>query len=72
MKSINEVIGGLIVDGMSRSAIAESLGITTDTLANKTSGRTDWKWGEILAICELAGIELDELEPKPTFKKEDA
>ena len=71
MRTINELVGGLIVGGMSRSAIAESLGITTDTLANKTSGRTDWKWGEILAICELAGVSLGELDPTPT-RKEDA
>lgn len=71
MRTINELVGGLIVGGMSRSSIAESMGITTDTLANKTSGRTDWKWGEILAICELSGVSLGELDPTPT-RKEDA
>lgn len=70
MKTINEVLGALVLDGMTKAAVAERLGITGDTLTNKTKGITDWKWGEVLTICELAGVRLDELDPHPT-KKED-
>lgn len=71
MRTINELVGGLIVDGMSRKEIGDRLGIAGDTLTNKCKGVYDWKWSEVLAICELAGVSLGELDPTPT-RKEDA
>lgn len=71
MRTINELVGGLIVGGMSRKEIGERLGVSYDTLQNKCRGITDWKWSEVLTICELAGVSLGELDPTPT-RKEDA
>ena len=71
MRTINELVGGLIVDGMSRKEIGARIGIAGDTLTKKCKGIYDWKWSEVLAICELAGVRLDELDPHPT-RREDA
>lgn len=41
--------------------LAERLGMNQLTLHNKRTGKTEWKWSEILKLCELTGKSPDEL-----------
>ena len=70
MKTINEAIGGWLMENGTREQFAEQLGITSDTLRAKMNGSTDWKWGEVLAICELTGTALADLDHAQTRKEE--
>ena len=43
------------------SDLAHDLGISVNALSNKRRGITDWKWSEILKLCEILGISPDTL-----------
>lgn len=47
--------------GSSMTWLASQLGITTASLQNKRNGRTDWKWSEILKLCEVLDVTPDAL-----------
>lgn len=47
--------------GSSMTWLASQLGITTASLLNKRNGRTDWKWSEILKLCEVLDVTPDAL-----------
>ena len=47
--------------GSSITWLASQLGITTASLQNKRNGRTDWKWSEILKLCEVLDVTPDAL-----------
>lgn len=59
--AINEKIGSLVVDGMTRDEIAKELGISRPTLARKLRGKSGWKWAEVVKVSEMTGCTLDEL-----------
>lgn len=52
--------------GLKKSYIANALGITLKTLANKIANRCEFKASEIDAICKLLGI-TDPAEKEAIF-----
>lgn len=42
-------------DGRSYEWLAGQLGMSAVSLYNKRTGRTDWTWSEILALCKVIG-----------------
>lgn len=47
--------------GITRGQLAETLGMSTNTLRWKRQGKYEWTWGEILALSEIVGKSPDEL-----------
>lgn len=41
--------------------VARHLGISNVTLRSKLRGQSEWRWSEILKLCELTGKSPDEL-----------
>ena len=48
-------------NGITQVMLAESLGITTNTLREKMRGNADWRWHEILKLSEITGMTPDEM-----------
>ena len=46
----------MLESGLKRAYIAESLGISENSLRNKVANRTEFKPSEINKICKLLGI----------------
>ena len=59
--AINEKIGSLVVEGMTRDAIARELGISKPTLKRRLTGKSSWKWAEVVKVSEMTGCSLNEL-----------
>ena len=60
--AINQAIDSYLSDNsLSPTYLASKLGITTASLHNKQTGRTDWKWSEILKLCNLLETTPDKL-----------
>ena len=60
MKEIAEAIDRkvstyCIVHKMSQDSFAKLMEMSTNTLQNKRNGYTDWKWSEILKLCDIIG-----------------
>ena len=53
MSALNRVIDGA---GIKKQKIAETLGISKQTLTNKLNGRSPFQVAEIRPLCELLGI----------------
>lgn len=65
MKTINEVIGGWLLEGgNTKQALADHLGISTVTLNNKLNGETEWSWTQVRAICKLTSTKLSDIGPE--------
>lgn len=59
---IREKIGAwLLGDGHTREQLAEELGITRPTLADRLNGTTKWRWDEVIEIARITNCSLDEL-----------
>lgn len=59
---INEKIGAwLLVNGNTRTKLADGLGITRPTLASRLSGKSKWSWDEITKLSQITGASLNEL-----------
>jgi hypothetical protein len=58
---INEKVGALLLDGMTRDELSGELGMTRRTLLSRTKGTSKWKWDEVVRISTLAGCSLEEL-----------
>lgn len=65
---INEKVGVLLLGGMTRNQLAEELGMTRPTLANRINGTAKWEWEEVVKLSVLAGCTLDELVDKAAVK----
>ena len=62
MERINEKVGAwLLVSGNSKSLLAEKLGISRQTLADRLDGTAKWKWEEMLRLAEVLGCTLNDL-----------
>ena len=59
--SINASIDDLLKQtGKSKTELANDLGITTQALRNKRSGRSPWKWSEVMKLSKMAGKTVDD------------
>lgn len=56
-----EVVAFMFESKMTREQMATHLGISTVTLWKKLNGHNEWRWSEILKLCELTGKSPDEL-----------
>ena len=54
LQELNRVIDGT---GIKKQKIAETLGISKQTLTNKLNGRSPFQVAEIRPLCELLGID---------------
>ena len=59
---INEKLGAwLLEEGHTREILADELGITRPTLADRLSGTTKWRWDEVIEVARVTNCSLDEL-----------
>ena len=59
---INEKLGAwLLQDGHTRDQLAQELGMTRPTLANRLNGTSKWEWEEVVKISRLVNCSLDSL-----------
>lgn len=59
---INEKVGAwLLIDGNTRSSLAESLGISRQSLAARLDGSAKWGWEEVVRLAEITGTTVNEL-----------
>ena len=58
---INEKVGALLLDGMTRDQLSDELGMTRRTRSSRTKGTSKWKWDEIVRLSTIAGCSLEEL-----------
>ena len=58
---INEKVGALLLDGMTRDQLSDELGMTRRTLSSRTKGASKWKWDEVVRLSTIAGCSLEEL-----------
>ena len=49
---------GMKAKKISRTRLAEELGMAKSTLSQRFSGVTEFKLAELIAICDLIGIEI--------------
>lgn len=47
--------------GLSRTDMASRLGMSVQSFYNKTSGKYEWKWSEVLELSRLTGKSVDAL-----------
>ena len=59
---INQRIGEwLLVSGNTRAILADAIGITRPTLANRLDGTAQWNWEEVVRLSQYLGVSLNEL-----------
>ena len=59
---INEKVGAwLLVDGNTRSSLAEALGISRQSLAGRLDGSAKWGWEEVVKLAEILGTTVNAL-----------
>ena len=58
---INEKVGALLLNGMTRDQLAQELGMTRRTLTNRINGQAKWEWEEVIRLSRLADCTLEEL-----------
>lgn len=46
--------------GYNSKRLAEEIGMPQPMLSDRIRKRTDWRWGEVLAVCKALDIQLDE------------
>ena len=63
---INEKVGALLLSGKTRDQLAQELGMTRRTLANRINGQAKWEWEEVVKLSLLASCSLDELVDVPS------
>ena len=62
---INEKLGAwLLEEGHTRDMLAQELGMTRPTLANRLSNKASWEWEEVIKVSRLVDCSLDELAGK--------
>lgn len=49
------------VQNITAKHLANTIGISAQTLSNKRNGKTDWKQSELIALCDLFGCTQEEL-----------
>ena len=61
-KSIDKRIERFMADQkIGVGEMANLLGMTTNSLRWKRTGKQDWKWSEVLRMSDLMGMSVDEL-----------
>lgn len=60
-RRINEKVGALLLDGMTREQLSEELGMTRRTLSTRIRGEARWEWAEVVRLSRLAKCSLEEL-----------
>ena len=59
---INEKLGAwLIEEGHTRQLLAEEIGISRPTLADRLSGKSKWNWEEVVKVARITNSSLNEL-----------
>ena len=59
---IREKLGAwLLGEGHTRDILAQEIGITRPTLADRLNGTTKWRWSEVIEIARITNSSLDEL-----------
>ena len=59
---INEKLGAwLLEEGHTRDQLAQELGMTRPTLANRLNGKAKWEWEEVILVSRLVGCTLNDL-----------
>ena len=59
---INEKLGAwLLEDGHTRDLLAQELGMTRPTLANRLNGKSRWEWDEVIRVSKLVDCTLNDL-----------
>lgn len=59
MDEFNKMIGvWLIQEGNTKTKLAAALGISTQTLSNRLSGRCEWTWNEACLLSDIIGCPL--------------
>ena len=59
---INEKVGAwLLVDGNTRSSLAEALGISRQSLGSRLDGSAKWGWEEVVKLAEILGTDVNAL-----------
>ena len=59
---INEKLGAwLLVNGNTRSKLAEEIGISRPTLNTRLAGKSNWEWEEVIRIAKTVGCTLNDL-----------
>ena len=57
--SVTSSPGGMKAKKISRTRLAEELGMAKSTLSQRFSGVTEFKLFELIAICDLFGIKIE-------------
>ena len=58
---INEKLGAwLLEDGHTRDMLAQELGMTRPTLANRINGITSWEWEEVVKLSRVVGCTVND------------
>lgn len=62
MDALNSAIERAMADkGIGITDMASRLGMSVQSFYNKRSGKSGWKWSEVMALSELTGESLDAL-----------
>ena len=46
--------------GYNSKKLAEAIGMAEPMLSGRVRQRTDWRWSEVMAVCKVLEISLDE------------
>ena len=61
MDKITEKVGGWLQrPGNTKKKMAAELGITPDSLTNKLTGETPWRWSEVVAVASIVRCEVSD------------
>ena len=61
MERINEKVGAWLLQGHTRTELAELLGMSRQTLSNRLDGTAMWNWDEVLKLADLLGVTPNEM-----------
>ncbi len=53
-------IAAIKARGYKLNEVAEEIGLTGAALSNRLHGRTDWQFREVLRICKVLDMSLDQ------------
>lgn len=59
---INEKLGAwLLEEGHTRQMLADEIGISRPTLADRLNGKAQWNWDEVIQVARVTNSSLNEL-----------
>ena len=62
ISAINDAVAiYLFKNGKTREDLADAMGMSSNTLRSKLSGKSEFKFSEVDKICEITGIEIASL-----------